>query len=83
LYETKTWLIKAVNRSLVDEDTGHGIMTDINALGVKLNNYIRSIGDTSLVREEHEEYQVQDHNPNDGDRRSPTDSERSEQNDDP
>ena len=44
LYETKTWITKAYNRSLIDEADFHNFQEDINVLGIKLNNYIRSIG---------------------------------------
>ncbi len=44
LYETKTWLTKIYNRKLISEDVFNEFMNDINNLGVKLNNYIKSIG---------------------------------------
>ena len=44
LYETKTWLTKAYNRNLISEDVLNEFINDINNLGVKLNNYIKSIG---------------------------------------
>lgn len=44
LYETKTWLAKAYNRSLIDESQFNLFESEINNLGVKLNNYINSIG---------------------------------------
>ena len=44
LYETKTWLTKAYNRNLISEDVFNEFINDINNLGVKLNNYIKSIG---------------------------------------
>ena len=44
LYETKTWLTKAYNRKLISEDVFNEFINDINNLGVKLNNYIKSIG---------------------------------------
>lgn len=45
LSETKTWLTKAVNRKLIAEDKYEDLMNRYNTLGVKLNNYIKSIGD--------------------------------------
>ena len=45
LSETKTWLTKAVNRGLITEEKYNDLMNRYNALGVKLNNYIKSIGD--------------------------------------
>jgi len=44
LYETKTWLIKAHKRSLIDDETYNSFQKDIETIGVKLNNYINSIG---------------------------------------
>ena len=44
LYETKTWITKAHNRSLINDADFHNFQEDINMLGIKLNNYIRSIG---------------------------------------
>lgn len=44
LYETKTWLTKAHKRDLVPDDQYQQFMQDINILGIKLNNYINSIG---------------------------------------
>ncbi len=46
LFETKTWLTKAKNRKLVDEETFSNFVKTIDDIGVKLNNYIRSIGKT-------------------------------------
>ena len=45
LSETKTWLTKAVNRGLITEEKYNDLINRYNALGVKLNNYIKSIGD--------------------------------------
>lgn len=47
LYETKTWLTKANNRKLITENDFNTFMNNINAIGVKLNNYINSIGKKS------------------------------------
>ncbi len=47
LFETKTWLTKANNRKLVDEETFLGFVHTIDDIGVKLNNYIQSIGKKS------------------------------------
>ncbi len=46
LYETKTWITKAFNRKLMSEDDYVSFKKDINLIGVKLNNYIKSIGNT-------------------------------------
>jgi len=44
LYETKTWLTKASNRKLISEDEFQFFTKEIDSIGVKLNNYIKSIG---------------------------------------
>lgn len=44
LYETKTWLAKAHNRKLVNDEDFHIFQEDIDKIGIKLNNYIKSIG---------------------------------------
>ena len=44
LYETKTWLTKAHNRKLINDETFDSFIININNIGVKLNNYIKSIG---------------------------------------
>ena len=47
LYETKTWLTKASNRKLISEDEFQFFTNEIDRIGVKLNNYIKSIGKQS------------------------------------
>ncbi len=44
LYETKTWLTKAHNRKLINDDEFQLFQNDVNSIGIKLNNYINSIG---------------------------------------
>ncbi len=44
LSESKTWLTKAHNRSLLSEELFQDLYKKLNNLGVKLNNYIKSIG---------------------------------------
>lgn len=44
LYETKTWVTKAKIRTLITEEDFSGFEKDLNSLGIKLNNYINSIG---------------------------------------
>ena len=46
LYESKTWLTKANNRKLVADDKFEEMITELDSIGVKLNNYISSIGKT-------------------------------------
>jgi four helix bundle protein len=43
LYETKTWLTKGNQRKLINDTDFQSLLRDIDILGVKLNNYIRSI----------------------------------------
>ena len=47
LYETKTWLTKAHNRNLIPDESFVLFNTEIDNIGIKLNNYIKSIGHTS------------------------------------
>jgi four helix bundle protein len=51
LYETKTWITKAHNRSLINDSDFQDFQEDINVLGIKLNNYIRSIGKKNIANE--------------------------------
>ena len=44
LYETKTWITKAHNRKLIKDEDFNSFIIEINRIGVKLNNYIKSIG---------------------------------------
>jgi len=44
LYETRTWLTKAHNRDLLTGELFRQFMMEIDDIGIKLNNYIRSIG---------------------------------------
>ncbi|MGB4291487.1 MAG: four helix bundle protein, partial [Bacteroidales bacterium] len=46
LYETKTWLIKAHNRQLLKAEDFDTFQKMIDDIGIKLNNYIKSIGKT-------------------------------------
>ena len=60
LYETKTWLTKAYNRKLIEENEFQAFAKEINDLGVKLNNYIKSIGETNnnIVGEDEVDYEL-------------------------
>jgi four helix bundle protein len=44
LYETKTWIRKAKNRKLIEEEDYSKFVEDINMIGRMLNSYIKSIG---------------------------------------
>lgn len=47
LFETRTWLNKAHNRKLIDDSKYDEFMKNIDSIGIKLNNYINSIGKTT------------------------------------
>jgi four helix bundle protein len=47
IIETKTWLWKARNRKLIDEETFHELLKDLELIHMKLNAYIKSIGSTN------------------------------------
>jgi four helix bundle protein len=44
LYETKTWIAKAHNRNLINDEDYNSLNKDIETISIKLNNYIKSIG---------------------------------------
>ncbi|MBC8313910.1 MAG: four helix bundle protein [Bacteroidales bacterium] len=44
LFETKTWLKKALNRKFVEPDEYQRLAQSLNILGALINNYIKSIG---------------------------------------
>ena len=46
LFETKTWLIKAKNRNLITNAEFEDFMNQIDSIGVKINNYINTLGKT-------------------------------------
>jgi four helix bundle protein len=55
LYETKTFLNKAYNRCLISKEEYECFVADIKTIGIKLNNYIKSIGkslDNSMVKDD-------------------------------
>lgn len=45
--ETRTWLQKARNRNLIDEETHLHLMSKLDELGKRHNNYIKSIGSSN------------------------------------
>jgi four helix bundle protein len=47
LYETKTWLTKGYQRKFINEADFDNLLKDIDILGIKLNNYIKSINKLS------------------------------------
>ncbi|MCF8219789.1 MAG: four helix bundle protein [Bacteroidales bacterium] len=44
LLETKTWLMKAFNRKLITKEQFENFKNKIDQTGIKLNNYINTIG---------------------------------------
>jgi four helix bundle protein len=44
LFESKTWLEKAYNRKLISEPEYISFIKEIDNIGIRLNNYINSIG---------------------------------------
>lgn len=46
LFETRTWTVKAHNRNLITDEKFTELMAEIHDLGIKLNNYINTIGNT-------------------------------------
>jgi four helix bundle protein len=56
LFETKTWITKAFNRQLINKDDYSLFLKNIETIGIKLNNYIRSIGNTNKIAEDPESY---------------------------
>jgi four helix bundle protein len=57
LYETKTWITKAFNRKLVEENEFKSFSSEFDTIGRMLNNYIKSIGQ---VGEPHQSYPAPD-----------------------
>ncbi len=49
LSETKTWLTKTHTRKLISDEAFETLNSEIDNIGVKLNNYIKSIGKTSAT----------------------------------
>ena len=44
LFETKTWIKKAFERDLLKEKEFNELVKEIDRIGIKINNYINSIG---------------------------------------
>jgi four helix bundle protein len=60
LFETKTWLTKARNRRLIDEQKFNTLIDRLETIGKMLNGYINSIG----VQEPEAKYGSSDTIPN-------------------
>ena len=44
LFETKTWLTKSYNRSLITGDQLSTFLKKLDSIGIKINNYIKTLG---------------------------------------
>ena len=44
LFETKTWITKAHNRKLFNDELFEKLIQNIEIIGIKLNNYINTLG---------------------------------------
>ena len=44
LFETKTWLKKANNRNLIDDTKYNKFIEELDSIGIKINNYINTLG---------------------------------------
>lgn len=44
LFETKTWITKAKNRSLINETQFIEFTNTLEIIGIKINNYIKTLG---------------------------------------
>lgn len=57
LFETKTWLAKAVNRKMMDEKAARELLAELEVIGKMINSYINSLGENNnIVNEPEEEY---------------------------
>jgi four helix bundle protein len=65
LYESRTWLEKARNRNLLNEENFTYFKTNINSIGRILNGHIKAIGKypkNNKVEEPEEKYYIQSDN---------------------
>ncbi|HEY5823958.1 MAG TPA: four helix bundle protein [Cyclobacteriaceae bacterium] len=53
LFETKTWITKANNRKLIDQDNYKNMLNDLELIGKMLNSYINTL---DQVNEPQEDY---------------------------
>lgn len=51
LFETKTWLVKAIKRELITPEEFSELKLEMNELGKLLNGYIKKIGNENVVGE--------------------------------
>lgn len=60
LFETKTWLVKALQRELITTEEFSELKLEMNELGKLLNGYIRKIGKENVVGEPESVYTPKD-----------------------
>jgi len=62
LFESKTWITKAYSRKLISMNLYNELSRDLKDLGIKLNNYINTIGKNlpNEVREDETQYNISD-----------------------
>jgi four helix bundle protein len=53
LFETKTWLTKTFKRNLITEEEYNIFLKDLEIMGIKLNNYINTIGHKARKETDH------------------------------
>lgn len=46
LFETKSWIQKASSRELIEKEVAEDLLNELNILGIKLNNFIKSTGNS-------------------------------------
>jgi four helix bundle protein len=57
LFETKTWITKATDRGLIENNKSKELLSNLELMGKMLNSYINTLGSgTSTVSEPEEEY---------------------------
>ncbi|MFN5430826.1 MAG: four helix bundle protein [Cyclobacteriaceae bacterium] len=57
LFETKTWIVKAGNRKMMDEKAARELLAELEVIGKMINSYINSLGENNnIVNEPEEEY---------------------------
>jgi four helix bundle protein len=58
LFETKTWLTKAMNRNLVTKEQHATLILELDVIGKMINGYIKSIGEINEPIEPYGEEQI-------------------------
>jgi four helix bundle protein len=58
LFETKTWLTKALNRNLVSKEQHATLILELDVIGKMINGYIKSINEVNEPFEPYGEDQI-------------------------